>query len=168
MVGAQNNCRRAPPLFNSQIGVRAMEDCPRVERIWKRAGHGVVALPPSIDRRHEVAVDDKAVIDKQLLAWLDGSECMNEDAVAGFDYLAVGQTRMVQKASTVSSAAAIDHTSVGKCTRNRPIVLPPTSAMRRSPWRTYFDLRLSPERGQPHSVDMLFRFCRMSSTCFLA
>ena len=33
----------------------------------------------------DLAVDFEAVIDKQLLAWLDGSEGMNEYAIARLD-----------------------------------------------------------------------------------
>jgi hypothetical protein len=64
-----------------------------------------------------LAVDCGATQDKQFLAWLDGGECINGDAVARFIRLAVARTCMVQKAGTVATATAVDHTSVGKAKR---------------------------------------------------
>ena len=65
----------------------------------------------------DLAVDFEAVIDKQLLAWLDGSEGMNEYAIARLGCLAIGCARVVQKAGAVAAAAAVNHASVGKSER---------------------------------------------------
>ena len=65
----------------------------------------------------DLAVDHEAVIDKQLLAWLDGSERVNEYAIARLDCLAIGYARVVQKAGAVAAAAAVNHASVGKSER---------------------------------------------------
>ena len=62
----------------------------------------------------DLAVDFEAVIDKQLLAGIDGDECVNEYAIARLDCLAVGSTRIVQAAGAVAAATAVDHSSVGK------------------------------------------------------
>ena len=63
------------------------------------------------------AVNFEAVIDKQLLAWLDGSECMNEYAIARLGCLAIGCARVVQEAGAVAAAAAVYHASVRKTER---------------------------------------------------
>ncbi|TDN70150.1 hypothetical protein B0G77_3603 [Paraburkholderia sp. BL10I2N1] len=64
-----------------------------------------------------LAVDDEAAIDKQLLAWPDRTERMNEDAVARLDGLAAGRAFMVQQVGTVAAATAVDRTPVGKTGR---------------------------------------------------
>ena len=46
-------------------------------------------------------VDHKSVIDKELLAGLDGGDRMNEYAVAGFDGFAVCIAGMVQESRAV-------------------------------------------------------------------
>ena len=65
------------------------------------------------------AVNFEAVIDKQLLAWLDGSECVNEYAIARLDCLAGGCAGMVKETGAVSAATSIDYTTVGEAKYER-------------------------------------------------
>jgi len=62
----------------------------------------------------DLAVNDEAVIDEQLLAGLDRRERMNEYAIVSLNGFAIWVTRVVQKSRTVPAAAAVDDASIGK------------------------------------------------------
>jgi hypothetical protein len=66
-----------------------------------------------------LTVDLEAVIDKQLLAGIDGDECVNEYAIARLDCLAVGCAGMVKETGAVSAATSIDYTTVGEAKYER-------------------------------------------------
>ena len=59
-----------------------------------------------------LAVDREAVVDKKFFARPDAGGCVDEDAIARLDRLAVGCTRMVQETGAVATATAIDDATV--------------------------------------------------------
>ena len=60
----------------------------------------------------DLAINDKAVVDKRLLAGLDRSERMDEYPIARLDGLAVGFACVIQKARAVAALAAVNDPSV--------------------------------------------------------
>ncbi|EEF27585.1 conserved hypothetical protein [Ricinus communis] len=60
----------------------------------------------------DFAINDKAIVDKQLLAGIDRSERVNEHAIAHLDGPAVGFARVIQKPCAVAAPAAVNDASV--------------------------------------------------------
>ena len=81
----------------------------------------------------DLAVNDEAVIDEQLLARLDRRERMNEYAIVSLNGFAIWVARVVQKSRTVAAAAAIDHASVSEAENKRVAVVASLTGGRTSP-----------------------------------
>ena len=59
-----------------------------------------------------LAVDRETVVDEKFFARPDAGECVDEDAIARLDRLAVGCARMVRETGAVPAATAIDDATV--------------------------------------------------------
>ena len=66
-----------------------------------------------------LAVDRETVVDEKFFARFDAGECVDEDAIARLDRLAVGCTRMVQETGAVPAATAIDDATVRQTEHER-------------------------------------------------
>ena len=66
-----------------------------------------------------LAVDRETVVNEKFVATPDAGECVDEDAVARLDRLAVGCTRMVQETGAVPAATAIDDATVRQTEHER-------------------------------------------------
>lgn len=60
----------------------------------------------------DLAIADKAVVDKQFIPGVDRGERVNEHAIADLDGLAVGFARVIHKPRAVAVPAAVKDPSV--------------------------------------------------------